>query len=141
MFQTTNQEWCQLKKETTPAGTEFLPVPLGLLFLFLLVALHRPTSQLVNIQKDMDNWQFTKGNDLRSTFMMHGPCIFAWIYWRIYIYEYIPVLKLVFHIFPRSAVFYSHEHQLRKPWEKSRPKVTIFSAQQNMNKSLNIVNP
>jgi len=60
---------------------------------------------------------------------------------NIYIYEYIPVLKLVFHIFPRSAVFYSHEHQLRKPWEKSRPKVTIFSAQQNMNKSLNIVNP
>ena len=60
---------------------------------------------------------------------------------NIYIYEYIPVLKLVFHIFPRPAVFYSHEHQLRKPWEKSRPKVTIFSAQQNMNKSLNIVNP
>ena len=67
MFQTTNQEWCQLKKETTPARTEFLPVPLGLFFLFLLVtALHRPTSQLVNIQKDMDNWQFTKGNDLFS---------------------------------------------------------------------------
>ena len=67
-----------------------------------------------------------------SIFMMHGPCIFAWIYWIIYIYMSISRYLSWFSIFFQDLLCFipmniSSENHGKSPgqrWQSFRPSRT-----------------